>query len=252
MRLFINLFLIIDFLIIIVFFIIYKFGDVLVGNNIVNNNTNFASDEIFDTKDAKKEYIDDYEKFVGSTIDEVEDDENVINNITNEIGSIYVEGTSISYPIMQANNNNYYLTHAPDGSYSKSGSIFMDYRNTIDDKKILIFGHNFPKGNNSPFHDLEKYKNYSFYKNHQYIDLTLDSKASKWQIFSVIIISNTTNQHMKIKFNKAQWDEHISWLINNSIYDTGITVGNDDRIVTLQTCYYKIPDTFLIVSAKNV
>lgn len=181
--------------------------------------------------------------------------ENVTDNNSdnpNQVGSIYIDGTSISNVIMQSSDNDYYLNHAPDGSYDVLGSIFMDYRNNINDRKILIFGHNAEKLSGSPFHDLEKYTDYSFYKNHQYIDLTLNNEKSRWQIFSVMIVSNTTNKHMKINFTTAEWEEHISWMISNSIYDTGIDVGNNDRIITLQTCYYDVAETFLIISAKKV
>lgn len=170
----------------------------------------------------------------------------------NQIGIIKINGTNINSPIMQENDNDYYLNHDSDGNYDVYGSIFMDYRNNINDKKILIFGHNTNGVSTSPFHDLEKYTDYNFYQQYQYIDLTLVNTTTKWQIFSVMIVSNTSNKHMKLKFNNNEWNEHLSWLINSSKYQTGITVNDDDRIIVLQTCFYQEPETFLIISAKEI
>ena len=177
---------------------------------------------------------------------------NIENNKNdNEVGSIYIDGTSIDDVIMQSSDNQYYLTHNSKGEYDVLGSIFMDYRNTLDDRKILLFGHNAKKLTNSPFHDLEKYVDYSFYKDHKYIDLILNNEKSKWQIFSVMIVNNNTTKHMKIEFNDEEWIEHISWIKNNSLYDTNIDVGVENKIIVLQTCYYEKENTYLLIIAKN-
>lgn len=172
--------------------------------------------------------------------------------INNQIGYINISGTDISNVIMQTDNNDFYLKHTPDGAYSILGSIYMDYRNTFDDQNILIFGHNARKMANAPFHDLEKYTDYNFYQGHQYIDLELNHVKSRWQIFSVLIVSKKTNKHMRIHFSEQSWQSHLEWLYQNSIYDTGIKLTNNDRILTLQTCYFNVDNSYLIVSAKRV
>ena len=60
------------------------------------------------------------------------------------IGWISIPGTVIDYPIVQTDNNDYYLDHSITGTYLKSGSIFVDYRNESDwsDKNTIIYGHN--------------------------------------------------------------------------------------------------------------
>lgn len=45
------------------------------------------------------------------------------------VGWIYCEGTGINYPVMQGENNDYYLTHSYDGAYNVSGSIFVEAEN---------------------------------------------------------------------------------------------------------------------------
>ena len=59
------------------------------------------------------------------------------------VGWIKGEGTGIDYPVMQADNNSYYLKHLYNGEYNNNGSIFMDYRNSGDfsDKNTVLYGH---------------------------------------------------------------------------------------------------------------
>ena len=52
----------------------------------------------------------------------------------NIIGKIIIPGTNINEDITQYKNNEYYLTHDNNGNYDPKGTIFMDYRNDINDK----------------------------------------------------------------------------------------------------------------------
>lgn len=53
----------------------------------------------------------------------------LINKNPDTIGWIKVLGTDINYPVVQTNNNDFYLTHSFDKSYNKAGWIFADYIN---------------------------------------------------------------------------------------------------------------------------
>ena len=41
------------------------------------------------------------------------------------VGWLEIEGTTINYPVLQGNDNDYYLTHTYKKQYSKNGSIFL-------------------------------------------------------------------------------------------------------------------------------
>lgn len=168
------------------------------------------------------------------------------------IGKISIPDTNIDSDLVQTTDNEYYLNHSIDGKKDYKGSIFMDYRNTTYDRKLLIYGHNSETLKNVPFHDLEKYLSKSFYNLHKNINLTLNDEESTWEIFSVMIVEEGNNNHMKITFNDKEWIKHINWMKKNSVYDTYVDVGVDDKIVTLQTCYYKPKNSYLIVNAKKI
>lgn len=53
---------------------------------------------------------------------------------TNEdvVGWIYCEDTPINLPLVQAEDNDYYLRRLIDGTWNSSGALFVDYRNAGD------------------------------------------------------------------------------------------------------------------------
>lgn len=170
------------------------------------------------------------------------------------IGRIKIVGTSIDNYLLQTKDNSYYLNHLLDKSYNKEGEIFLDYRNQIDDKKLLIYGHNF-RSQSGKFHDLVNYVSKDYYFEHPYIELETLKEDSRWQIFSVMIVTGKNYPHTILRFDDVKWIEHINWMKEESIYDTEVLVDKDDYILTLQTCYYDGDSSskkFLVINAKKI
>ena len=62
---------------------------------------------------------------------------------------LHVPAADVSYPVVHhAENNDYYLHRAFDGTDSAAGSIYLEYTNTPDftDRHSLIYGHNMNDG----------------------------------------------------------------------------------------------------------
>lgn len=60
---------------------------------------------------------------------------------------IQIEAAGIDYPVVQGEDNDYYLHHTFRGEPNIAGSIFMDYRNVdFMDEKVILYGHNMRNG----------------------------------------------------------------------------------------------------------
>lgn len=169
------------------------------------------------------------------------------------IGKINIPGTNINTYITKTSNNTYYLNHNYKKEKDKLGSVFIDYRNNLDDKKLLIYGHNSNRLEKAPFKDLEKYKDHNFFSKHPYIYINIfNDKLHLYKIFSINITKEGDYRHTKINFKNNEYITYLKDLQKNSLYNTLVSVVEHDYTITLQTCNYDIKNSYLLINAKRV
>ena len=148
-----------------------------------------------------------------------------------------VENTNIEFPIVQANNNSYYLTHNFDKKYNVAGWIFADYKNKLDgtDRNIVVYGHNMR--NNSMFGSLKDVITEEWYNNEEnkYITFVTENEYQTYQVFSVYQIK-TEDYYIQTEFKSNEFTEFIDTITKRSKKDFGINVSKEDTILTLSTC----------------
>lgn len=163
-----------------------------------------------------------------------------IKSINDEtVGWIQVNGTNINYPFVKHNDNKFYLTHSFNKSYNTAGWVFMDYRNnaTEFDRNTIIYAHGMI--NNIMFGSLRKILTNGWLnnKNNYVIKLSTEYENTLWQVFSVYRIP-TTNDYLKTNFNSENdFLEFANMLIERSAYNFETTLNENDKILTLSTCY---------------
>lgn len=162
---------------------------------------------------------------------------------------IYSEDTQINYPIVKAKNNDYYLHRLIDGSYNIAGTLFMDYRNSIDftDYNTIIFGHNMKNG--TMFGSLPNYQKQDYYDSHKEIYLYTENKNYLIEIFAGYIASSESDIY---KFPKTvdTNEKLIKTAINNSTFKSNVEPTKDDKIITLSTCTYTFENARYILVGR--
>ena len=196
--------------------------------NEIYENANVSSDNISVDNDLKIEV-------------ENIDFNKLINKNPDTIGWIKVLGTDINYPVVQTNNNDFYLTHSFDKSYNKAGWIFADYinknlKNNELDKNTIIYGHN--RQNNSMFGTLSNVfkEEWLSNKENHYINFSTLNNNMVWEVFSTYIIEK---EEYYIQSNFSSNEEYISFLNtikNRSTYKYDVNISKEDKILTLSTC----------------
>src|SRR5699024_7945591 len=81
------------------------------------------------------------------------------------VGWITIDDTQINYPVLQSEDNIEYLDINYEDNVSGAGSIFLDYRNNINEptRNILVYGHGMKDG--SMFEDLIEFLHQDFVEN---------------------------------------------------------------------------------------
>ncbi len=170
------------------------------------------------------------------------------------VGNVKIDGTNIDEAVLKYKDNDYYLHHDNYGNYEINGSIFLDHRINLEDRKVLIFGHS-SIYEDIPFNELEKYYDYDFYKNHKYITLSTLDDEYKYEIFSVYVETYDFT-YMNLKIDDDKYNNDLKKYKDNSIYDTGVKVSDNDEVIILQTCSndnkYKGRKKYLLVIGKKI
>lgn len=173
------------------------------------------------------------------------------NNET--VGWLIVNNTNINYPVVQTTNNDYYLNHAFDKTSNKAGWVYADFRDDFKqlNKNIVIYGHG--RKDKVMFGSLVNTMKKEWYTNtdNQIIQLSTLNYNTMWQIFSIYTIE-TESYYITTDFSdNKSYVSFLETMKNRSIYDFGVNLTSNDKILTLSTCYND-NGIRLVVQAKLV
>lgn len=166
------------------------------------------------------------------------------------LGWILIPNTVISYPLVQGDDNQYYLKHTWKKWTSAVGAIFLEYQNSPDfsDFNTIIYGHRMNNG--SMFASLKNYKKQSYWAAHPYVYITDDNGSHKYEIFAAYEVS-TAGTTYQIGFSgDASKQAFLDYCLGQSVIDTGITPTVHDKILTLSTCTGNGHATRWVVQAR--
>lgn len=208
------------------------------NENNVNSENDVPSvdDDITSEEETPVYYPNDYWDYLSVPFMNVNFDELLEKN-ADTVGWIKVEGTKVNYPIVQSSDNDYYLNHAFNGSKNVGGWIFADYRVDFEEfgKNTIIYGHNM--NNKTMFGSIPDmlYNSYLNNSDNNFIKISTPDSNSVWKVFS-IYTTDPEVYYLKTNFKSEPYETFLTTIKGRSVFDFGIDVGTDDKILTLSTC----------------
>lgn len=166
------------------------------------------------------------------------------------LGWILIPNTVISYPLVQGNDDQYYLKHTWKKWSSVVGSIFLEARNRADlsDFNTIIYGHRMNNG--SMFASLKNYKKQSYWSAHPYVYITDDYGSHRYEIFAAYEVSVSGNTYQLGFSGDADKQAFLDDCVGRSVISTGVIPTIYDRILTLSTCTGNGHATRWVVQAR--
>ncbi|WP_341479577.1 class B sortase [Clostridium gallinarum] len=181
------------------------------------------------------------------------EENNKLNHMYEELKSINpdykfwitVEETVIDYPVVKGEDNDFYLSNDFYKENSISGAIFLDYKNTLEDKNLILYGHNMRDG--SMFAAINKFKEKDFFDSGK-IKIVTENEERSYEVFSVFVeAANDIN--LKSNFiSEEDYIKYINELKKKSYYKNNID-SDFSNIITLYTCSYEFENARTIVCA---
>lgn len=168
---------------------------------------------------------------------------------------ITVPGTVIDYPVVQhPEEPDYYLDHNLDGSKGYPGGIYTQLYNSKDwnDANTVIYGHNMKNG--TAFAGLHQYEDGEFFEQNPYVYIYTEASTVRvYEIFAAYEYSNINLVTTYMLLGQESYGQYLSQIYEldgmNNNFNTDITVGVEDKIITLETCISTKPDMRYLVQA---
>ena len=167
-------------------------------------------------------------------------------------GWIHLNDSSIDYPFVTADNNEYYLTHAFDGTETPYGTVFIDARNPdpFHDTLTVLYAHHMKDG--AMFADVENYKDPSYYEDHKVIEIILEDGT--YDLYPVAgRLYNGDTDYVRFNFSdEEQFNTYISGFTADSTFQSDETAAYGDQLVMLSTCSYDYDNARYVLIGKLV
>ncbi len=168
------------------------------------------------------------------------------------VGWIIIPGTKINYPVVQSEDNEYYLNRNFDRNKTSWGAIFMDYRNSIDEmgRHSILYGHNMNDG--SMFAGITRYAKPEFFKRNAIIQFDTLHESVQWEVFAAYETS-VDFYFIQTEFrSKRDYADFLDSLVARSSVESNVLVTSDDQILTLSTCARSSDENRFVVHARRI
>lgn len=155
---------------------------------------------------------------------------------------IYMEGTTINYPVVQGEDNSQYLDRLFDGTYNSSGSIFMDYRNAPDfsGRHTILYGHHMRNG--SMFAVIADYVAQDLSKEYPFCQILTPEGNYKLEFFAGYVDDPNADAWQLEFASDEEYGQWLEWSAERSAFASAVIPTAQDRVVTLSTCSYEFSD----------
>jgi sortase B len=149
-----------------------------------------------------------------------------------------VADTNIDYPVVQGQSNLEYINKAVDGSFSVSGSIFLDYQNKRDfsDFFSMVYGHHME--GNVMFGEVSEFLEQEYFEEHTTGMLFLPECTRPIQWFACLTVS-AYDEHLMDPSSVEDLEsrnELLNFIRKEAVQYRDIGVTASDQIIALYTC----------------
>lgn len=154
------------------------------------------------------------------------------------VGWIVFYDPYINNPLVQTNDNSYYLKNSFRKKENAAGCLFMDCRNeSFDDRNVVIYGHNML--DRTMFGSLKDVFQEKFWEEPECdrIQITdTEQHIREYKIFSYYITEADSDYCTTSFPDAAAYAGFLREITARSFRKLDVTVTEDDHILTLSTC----------------
>lgn len=171
------------------------------------------------------------------------------------IGKLKFESLLVEQNLVQTTDNDKYLNVAWDTTVDNEGAAFMDYRNTLSDQNLIVYGHYVYYDDSAMFTPLQNLLDSENYEANKYIDVYFSgTDIRRYMITDVYYypMYSDTLKYYVCNYDAESFNMYYQAVKEADLYDTGESITMDDHLLSIQTCVRDHDELREIVVAKQV
>ena len=157
------------------------------------------------------------------------------------IGWISIPDSRVEYPVLQTEDNAFYLTHNLYRQPLASGSVFMDYRCKFEtDFQTILYGHHMKNG--TMFADIRACRNEAFFRSHLNGYYTTPQQQYRLEFFAFLVVDASAPIFTVSFEDTAAREALLRYIDETAMYRTELAVDAQAHLFSLSTCTYEFDD----------
>lgn len=225
----------------------------------------FSSFQLFQIYKEKKKDTD-----VGKEIVEIigkDEEDDKVQYLTHEsyaklkainsdlIGYLYYPSLDINEVVTQSYDNDFYLTKSFYKEYMNYGTVFMSYDQTKESQNKTLYGH-WIQNSTAKFSNLHKLRDQANYEDNKSFFFADDEYVREYEV-AYVIYHETYDDDKNVPywqgdFTEGQFAQFIQNSKHQQMYDTGVEVNYEDKLISLQTCITYDSEERLVIIGKEI
>jgi sortase B len=168
---------------------------------------------------------------------------------------VIVPGTHVNYPIVQGENNSYYLYHLFDSSSSGAGTVFLDFEGSADfsGKNNIVYGHNMLDG--SMFSDIMMFMQQDFFNEHSVVYLATPQLNRELKPLATLRMDENAPLRQFGFADDIAFDQYLGDMLSRAVvsdYDLAAKMPGVDKLYSFVTCDTLDFSVRIILSCEEV
>ena len=161
---------------------------------------------------------------------------------------IEIPGTDISYPVVQADDNETYLKRDFEGNKSAAGTIFLDCDSSSDLMGLhsILYGHHMK--NQTMFAQIVKFKDESFFRENREVILYLPESELHLRTIAAVY-GDADGEKRRTEFSsRERFNRYVDEMTKNCSFRE-LPEGDVEGLYSFVTCSYEFNDARTILYA---
>lgn len=172
------------------------------------------------------------------------------------VGWLKIAGTPVDYPVLQRDDEEYYLTRDFYGRKNANGQLILSaecdpYTPSLN---LVISGHNMKSG--KMFGCLQNYASAGFARKNPVIEFDTLFRRGRYRVVTAFYTWDYQAREGGLRYNvdiryRRQMTTFLEQLEPLKLYDTGVSVEFGDELLMLSTCSNQTDDGRFVVIARR-